>query len=317
MLRFARIATAGTLAGLLASSPAHAECEEPVSQLDSAQRAVLSADLDGARQHIDRALAALGCMEGVADPSLLARIWLVEGALATFEGDEAGAALAWAAAHRVSPALWIEDYGMRLRRAYDAASAFEPGTGVVTLDPPLGAAEGFIDGPWAVFPADTQAGLHAIQVVSPEGETVFGGVVFVGEGSNNRVTTGLSGPYDALDIENTEPTEAENLPATLHSTQFVEVDRPKKSPTAVRLIVSGSVLAAAGAAAGTTSWYLATQADAGTDKQAQMYRALNYSGWSMTLVGTALVGAGIVVHTRHVSVGFAPRPGGLSVQGTF
>ncbi|MCB9669464.1 MAG: hypothetical protein H6734_08345 [Alphaproteobacteria bacterium] len=176
---------------LLATSLA-ADCPEP--DLDAAFLALAGGSQVEA--WLGQVETSLTCAK--VDRRMLARFWLLEGAVLLAEGDEEGALQSLAAARRVAPALWEPSLPEAVRDAWDRASA--PGNGRVEVaDAVPRDVELLVDGRPLETLGATRAGLHAVQLVR-DGEVVFGKVVFVPDGGVYPVDPGPlgrpSGPDD-------------------------------------------------------------------------------------------------------------------------
>ncbi|HHO51301.1 MAG TPA: hypothetical protein ENK18_10610 [Deltaproteobacteria bacterium] len=161
-----------------------------LDRLDEAERSVVEADLASTARILDELEAALSCGT-IAEPELLGRTWLVEGALLTLEGDPEAAADAWRAAARVAPGLWVEDFGGTLREAYEIATDHTPRMSSVRVEPPLFQFMGFVDGRPASFPHPVEAGLHVIQIGPDIDQIQFARVLLVFPDAPSVVITGL------------------------------------------------------------------------------------------------------------------------------
>lgn len=148
---------------LIALSPAWAEdCPDPAAEIAVAEQLVLYADVAGGTAALQQAEAAFGC-SAPASPLVLARMWLVEGALLTDTGEPDSAAAAFAAARRLAPGLWIDALGVVKRRDYENA-ATPVGTGQVVLDlPDVDSGTAWVDGTEASVPIRLPAGEHLVQ----------------------------------------------------------------------------------------------------------------------------------------------------------
>ena len=118
-----------------------AECEPRQPLVDQALSEFISANFSGVDLAVQRLSTAFGC-GSVADPNLLARAWLIEGAWLYYEGHEHAATRAFRAANRADGSLWLPELGSEVRAAYDAAISgkamtFETGTGGKHFPPPL------------------------------------------------------------------------------------------------------------------------------------------------------------------------------------
>ncbi|MFH1468936.1 MAG: hypothetical protein ABIO70_31410 [Pseudomonadota bacterium] len=156
------------IAALLLALPVFADCDDALAYVARAEQAVLTAQPEEARQALADAAVAWACGP-VVDPSLLARYWNAEGALAMGDGDLTRARLSFAAAWRIAPDSWPVDYGIKPYIQYKAAAEEWTGVGVLKLHPEPAGRLAFLDGAAASFPAEASAGLHLVQVgATPE-----------------------------------------------------------------------------------------------------------------------------------------------------
>lgn len=156
---------------VLAAHPAFAtDCASPAEAVARAERAVLYADLAAGKAALGEAEAALGCSPP-ADPMLLGRMWLIEGGYYTDLGDRLSAGMAFAAARRVAPTLWLDALGPEKRNDYDAVAppdpALHPGQVVIDL-PAGGTATTWIDGTERKPPIQLMPGEWLVQVGSAD-----------------------------------------------------------------------------------------------------------------------------------------------------
>ena len=165
---------------------------------------MISADLFAARSRLSEVEESLAC-GGLARPDELARLWLLEGALATFSGDTQSAADAFRAAAEVEPGRFIEDLGPQIRAAYEAALA-ERSTGLGTLfvEPTLAGWTLAIDGTPTTSPIATPEGLHVVQVGPTPDEVVFARVIHAIADLTIVIETGLE-PVLLRDPPQTNP----------------------------------------------------------------------------------------------------------------
>lgn len=210
--------TSSTLLAPLASAQAPPEgeaCPDRLDRLDlvdDAQRSVVEADLRETARILSALEEALSCGT-IAEPELLGRTWLVEGALLTLEGDAEAAADAWRAAARVAPGVWVEDFGGTLREAYEAAIRQPARMSSIQVDPPLFQLSGFVDGRPVDFPHPVEAGLHVIQIGPDLDQIQFSRILLVFPDAPSVVITGIEElprdrPPEASTDDPPTPTEA-------------------------------------------------------------------------------------------------------------
>jgi hypothetical protein len=178
-----------------------ADCEAPAIAIEDALAKVLHGDLVAARTAFWRAEADLKCGTP-ATPEVLARLWIVEGAIFTFEGDPVSAADSFAAAGRVSPDTWYDALGPDLRAAALAATAASPkAQGRLALDPPRGEPYVvWIDGTASPTPASVAEGMHVVQI-GESGTVAIARTVYVGEGETVNIDHSLADRTPTVIVE--------------------------------------------------------------------------------------------------------------------
>lgn len=174
--------------------------------VDQAEQKLVEADLVAADLTLRSLEKALGC-GALAESELLARMWLVEGAWLTLQGDPQAAVDSWKAAARVAPGRWVEAYGPSLREAYEEAAAEPASTEAarIELDPPLFQWIGAVDGVVTQFPARVAPGLHLVQVGPSEDDIRFARVLVAIPSAPSVVVTGLVEPTSPFDVGGSGP----------------------------------------------------------------------------------------------------------------
>ena len=176
-LWFAGTLVAMTFFAILWISVASADCvADRTAFLGDAQEHVLTVDIDRAQAALDAAEEAMACGSVVA-PEVLARFWLIDGALQVMRGDAGGAAQAFQSAAWVAPDVWMEDLGPAMRSAYDEAASVERTFGTREWTPT--GATGWIDGRLKENPTDVAVGLRLIQAGTSESDVTFARIVLV------------------------------------------------------------------------------------------------------------------------------------------
>ncbi len=197
---------AGSLlsAWLLASSAFG--CEDVNERVQFALEEVFEVNPDAARRQLDEAEAALACGDRLTGRDI-ARMFLVEAAVAQLERDPGAMADALASAHQVDPELWIDELGPKMRADYEAAAAAERGTAEIRVDAP--GWEIWVDGALRDSPAEVPAGLHVVQVVD-QGAVYAGARVWVVPGETYDFRPGLParGPAPEAVVEASTPAPA-------------------------------------------------------------------------------------------------------------
>lgn len=176
------------MGSLLASLALAAPCPGPSAALDTATTAVVEGRIDDARAALADAESTFGC--GLATPTQLGRFWATEGALLLLDGQEDLAAVAFASARRVDPAVSAAAFGPAAESALGGARG-PGGEGHLALRPHVDSA--LLDGALADLPATVPAGLHLVQL-DHEGAVVWSGVVNVLDGRLLKLDTGMSRP---------------------------------------------------------------------------------------------------------------------------
>jgi len=217
-----------SLLWLAALSPlAHAECDDVATLVDSAEQAVIEARTDDAGATLRQAEAALGCSP-VPSAALLARMWLAEGTRAYMQGDEKVARLAFAAAARVAPEVWVESYGPQVRQIYKTAAEHDGGTGSVRIHPNPEGWSTTLDGEAVSFPFDAASGLHMVQVGRSAERTEYSEVFYLPRDETYFILTGLEDtPIVSMASADPEPpvvTEPE--PPVVTEPAVVDVEPP-------------------------------------------------------------------------------------------
>ncbi len=260
-----------SLLWLAALSPlAQAECDDVALLIDNAEQAVIEARTDDAAATLRQAEVALNCSP-VPSPALLARMWLAEGTRAYMQGDEKVARLAFAAAARVAPELWVESYGDQVRQIYQASANYEGGQGSVRIHPNPEGWSTTLDGTDTSFPAQAASGLHVIQVGRTAERTEYAEVFFLPKDDTYFILTGLEDtpivslatadptpPVQPVEPAVTDPTVPDPVVAQADPTApdpLVAQPLPAPSPrgegfsSPIFLVLGGATAALAGGAA--------------------------------------------------------------------
>ena len=264
-------------------------CPDPVQTLLDAEQAVVEARLDDADAALGAFDESLGCA-GWQDSEALARAWLAEAVLRTFEGDEDAAAEAFAAARRASSSTWVPAYGEPLKEVWLAAED-PPETGTLASSVELPSEWTWVDGEAVELPIEVAAGLHAIQIIPLAGNPRYGRMVVVSPDKDLRLLLD--------DIDLTPPdhfgmakAQADALAAEPQKTGLQLGDR-------VYFVAAGGTAVLAGVSAVVASRQPGRQESAETLTQLERSRALQVGAGGLTyaaLVGTAgLVGVQFVL----------------------
>jgi hypothetical protein len=162
-------------------------CPDRVETLGTAREAVEVVDIELAEALLGQLLISFGC-GAVATRDEVAEYFLLEGALASYRGDDDGLREAFRSASAVSEYFWLASLGAAMQERFVAARETSPEMGKVRFEPLLDGHALFVDGtPWG-DPAlvNVTEGLHLLQV--GEGErVVFAAVVSVPAGGQHVV----------------------------------------------------------------------------------------------------------------------------------
>jgi len=270
---------------------AHAACDEAPLYVERAEQAVLEGRLADATQALKDATVAWTCGPN-AEPEVLARFWLAEGALAMAEGDLARARLSFSAAYRVAPDLWPIDYGVKPYIQYQAAAEEWTGQATIKLHPQPVARLSLLDGQPASYPATTVAGLHLVQLGRSEQHMEFASFVKVEQDDTFLVLTELE-PVSEEELA-AAPAPPSPVMSDLAAPQAPSIRRERDHPPAL-LASSGVALALAGTSAAMAFRQTAAMQEAPTEaKLHQAYaRQQTYAQATWVLGGLGAVGLGL------------------------
>lgn len=181
-------------------------CADPEPIVAALEAAATEGRLADARAAKDKVLAAFGCR--LADPGLLARVWLADAVVLATEGDDTGSSDALAAAARAEPGAWRDVYGSEFRRRFEEARVAEAPVGrlVLTVEPATDAPHTLaIDGhPSDPAPVELPSGLHLAQ--AGYGEDVrFARELYVVAGQDLMVGATLGPPPRPAAVTAPEP----------------------------------------------------------------------------------------------------------------
>jgi hypothetical protein len=236
---------------------AQAECDDFAALVESAEQAVVESRTEAAGATLRQAEAALGC-SAVPAPALLARMWLAEGTRAYMQGDEKVARLAFAAAARVAPDLWVDSYGPQVKSIYTAAAGHESAIGSVRIHPDPEGWSTTLDGLAVDFPADAPSGLHLIQVGHSADNTDYAEIFFLPPGDTYFILTGLEDtPIVSMAAADPDPVVDPQPDATAQADPQPLEAQPLPDPkpagegfgSPVFLVLGGAAAAVAGGAA--------------------------------------------------------------------
>lgn len=185
-------------------------CEDVGASASKARDAVLMMEYTDALRSLADAEAGMRC-GGVVARHELGLYWLVEGARKGFTGEEDEARLAFAAAARVAPDLWVVDFGPELQKLYHRARAETSGRATLTIDdvPPGWVVA--VDGRRVELPAELPAGLHVVQVGADADDIEFMELVRAAAGDDVALHTGITPPAPEPAVV---PEAAEDRPAS-------------------------------------------------------------------------------------------------------
>ncbi|MCB9674730.1 MAG: hypothetical protein H6737_06410 [Alphaproteobacteria bacterium] len=260
-------------AALAADAPPPCPAVPPL--LDAATAALVEVETSTAQARMDEAEEALLACREIFDPLTLGRLWLLEGALRSVEGDEPAANDAFAASGRVAPEAWQDVFGPTIRGQYELARVRDPGASVLDLLPELGANRAWVDGaPVEGAPIETTGGLHALQIADPTGVVLFSQVLWLA-------------PEERMALETGVPTAARI--DTVEAPVPVAVAPPKKRVDP--LLVSGAGAVAVGGALLAVSFERSAAMRSATDPDALRARFHEHSATRISGVGLLGLGA--------------------------
>lgn len=188
---------------IVASTTARAECVEQEVRVATVEKAVLEDRNETARTAVSGLIESFGCGP-LARPEILARLWLAQAVLFDRGGEAQAANDALLAAAELSPATWVDGYGLAMRvrqlRLMANESLDDRPKGSVEVDP-VGYVTGIDGERYDRFPARIPAGLHLVQVGPTEAEMKHAELVDVVADTALVVQTGLGPPQRSVTIE--------------------------------------------------------------------------------------------------------------------
>lgn len=189
------------------------DCAEVDFVVNEVEENVLNFYLEDAEDALRRAEVAFAC-DTVSSPELLARLWNAEAMMATFQSREDDALELFAAAGRVSPDTWNENYGEDAKATYTKANTpaqvdgvdVEPATGGLELRPALFEGWSFlVDGQVVDVGAPIVAGVHLVQITDADGTGVFAKFVSIMSSGIMTLNTDLERPTVTAPEGDVEP----------------------------------------------------------------------------------------------------------------
>ncbi len=238
------------------------DCTTLDDALKQAESAVIEARIDDTDAALRLFEQSLGC-DAVAKPEQLARIWLTEGAMLSFDGDPEGAVDAYVAAARVHFSTWNEDLGPKVKAEYDAAVAdMSHQTATLGSDTKLPDGVAWLDGKPTTLPTQVTAGLHAIQVAREGNPPIFGRIFYLGPDQSLQL--------EPLDLASLGEAVVEQPVGAGAGPVFVLTPRQDK----VMLFAAGGTAVAAGVLAFVAARQPGVQADATSLAELKGSRAL-------------------------------------------
>jgi hypothetical protein len=288
----------------------HAACDDVATLIATAEQAVIENRIEDAGATLRQAEAALSCAP-VPEPAVLARMWLAEGTRAYMQSDEKVARLAFAAAARVAPDLWVESYGPQVRKIYQAAAQHDGGAGSVRVHPNPEGWTTTLDGRAVSFPVEAASGLHVVQVGRSAEASEYAEVFFLPRGDTYFILTGLEDTPNTVAEAPTEPPPTEPTfsepaePAIADATPPAEPAQPlpvqplpEPGPgfdSPILLVVGGAAaIIAGGAAAVAISQNAAMEDEAvtldGLDRAYARQKTFGYTSYGLAGVATVSLG---------------------------
>lgn len=256
-------------------------CPDPAQSLLNAEAAVVEARLDDADAALGDFDEALGCA-GWQDADVLARAWLAEAVLRTFEGDELAAREAFAAARRASSTTWVSAYGDPLKEVWLSAED-PPERGTLASSVELPSEWTWVDGEAVELPIEVAAGLHAIQIIPLAGKTRYGRMVVVSEGKDLRLL------LDDVDLEPPDPfgIAKAKAKADAEAAALVAEHPGLQLGDRVFLVAAGGTAVLAGVSAVVASRQPAVQESAQTLADLERSRAVQVGAGGLTYAALA------------------------------
>ncbi|MEN0060719.1 MAG: hypothetical protein AAGA48_01145 [Myxococcota bacterium] len=187
----------------IATTTAHAQCVDQPTRITEVESAVLEGRDADALKAVSRLLESFGCGP-LANAETLARMWLAQAVLFDNSGETLAANDALLAAAELSPATWVDGYGLAMRvrqlRLMARESLDDRPKGNVEIEP-VGYVTGIDGTRYDRFPARIPAGLHLVQVGPSVNEMKHAELVDVLPETDLVVVTNLPPPRRSLTLE--------------------------------------------------------------------------------------------------------------------
>ncbi len=221
-----------------AAAPEQETCPDPERELQSAQQDAVSFYLQDAQKGILTAIEGFGCT-GPAHTALVAVFWQTQGFIWGMQENGDKASTAYAAAKRIEPTLWNEDFGDTEKARFDAAESISGDRSVITFRG-LGNDDWItVDGIQTKGVVRLEPGMHLIQVGSGD-LARFAAVLDVvpGQASDVAVPGGNTAGIESKTLATTESKKTSPVKLTLLGTGIAS------------LVTAGAMFAVAGSNAG-------------------------------------------------------------------
>ena len=229
-----------------------------------------------AEQELAVATAGLLCGQ-TSKKQVVARYWLLRGAVEHFAGRKARAADAFVAAYRADPTVHIAEFGKAFDQAVEVAVLEAPREFArLKTDPPQPDADVWVNGQLSRVPVELLVGSYTVQLVDRD-RVVFAEIVKLRPGVEQVLQTGV---------------DARPGPAVPPTSTPQARDR---SPVPVMLIASAI---AGGLAAGSGALYLRENSELrGAEDVDALYaardRQVGFGVAGATLAGIGVIGVGL------------------------
>lgn len=169
-----------------------ADCPVRAEARALALEAIEEADKQASRERLDTLVRAYSCTD-VATADEVAEMFLLEGALASYDKDAEVLAEAFQSAAAVSENFWVSSLGPVLQDRFVTARAALLDSGEIAFDPEPTGYVVFVDGRERTrFPVQVNEGLHLIQIGRSDREILFAHVVSLNARSQVVVNHDLS-----------------------------------------------------------------------------------------------------------------------------
>ena len=162
----------------LVTTSSWATCPDPTTHLDQTRTAILEARMSDASELMIEVESAFACST-LPDKSVLAKMWLTEGARLHFNGDPVGATQSFRSAAMIDTSVWFDEFGPGLRRLYEQSAQMPLQHGEIRLlDLPHGYTPA-IDGQLSSTTQSLTTGPHLVQILGPSSTAAYAKMVML------------------------------------------------------------------------------------------------------------------------------------------